>query len=174
MIGITIITESCFKVPYLNIHKKQTFITGENYELSAKIKNTSTIKFPGGDFQVRIQWSNGLIVFWTFKVGALAPDEVSEQKYGITAVLDDGPALFLMQGIDANDKMIPLCDKWGNRLVPQNSGFTHVHTIIPKRAEELYQLWAVMLAVVSLVPILIKDVIIPFLQWLISVFIPIA
>lgn len=169
MIGITIITKSCFKVPYLHIAKKQTFITGEKYELSAKIENMGTTTFPGGDFQVIIQWPNGLAVFWNFKIGALAPKDFSEPKYGITDVLDDGPALFLMKGKDINGKMMALHDKWGNRLAPQTSGFTHVHTIIPKNAEELYQLWALIFAAISLVPILIKDVIIPFSQWLISV-----
>lgn len=169
MIGIEIITQSCFKVPYLNIPKKHTFVAGKKYKLSAQIKNMSTSRFPGGSFKLIIQWPNGLAVFWNFKVDPLAPNEICKPKYGITDVLDDGPALFLMKADDANGKPINFCDMWGNRLAPQQSRFTHVHTIIPKRAEELYQLWALIVAVISVFPIFIKEVIIPLLQWLITV-----
>lgn len=74
-----------------------------------------------------------------------------------------------MEGTDANGETINFCDIWGNRLTMWRSGLIHVHTIIPKRAEELYQLWALIVAVISLSPLSIKDVIIPFLQWLLAV-----
>jgi len=166
MIGIEIVAESCFKVPYLRIPQKSTFINGEKYKLSAKIKNMGTKNFPGGNFQVIIQWSIGLSVFWNFQVKPLSPNEVIEPEYGITDVLG-GPALFLAKGNDVNGKVVSFCDRWGNRLYSQPSGYTHVYSIIPKNAEALYELWALIIAVISLFPIVIKDVIIPFVQWLI-------
>lgn len=169
MIGIEIVAESCFKVPYLRIHKKDTFINGEKYKLSAKIKNMGTGNFPGGKFQVIIQWSNGLSVFWNFQVKSLSPNEGEEPEYGITDVLG-GPALFLAKGTDANGQLVSFCDKWRNKLICQPSGYTHVYSIIPKNAEELYQLWALIVGVISLFPIVVKEVIIPAVQWLIAVF----
>lgn len=168
MIGIEIVAESCFKVPYLRIPKKHTFINGEKYKLSAKIKNMATTNFPGGNFHIVIQWSNGLIVSWNFQVNALAPNESDEPEYGLTDVLG-GPALFLARGTDVNGQAANFCDLQGNSLAPQQSGYTHVYSIIPKNAEELYQLWTLIIGVVSLLPFLVKDIIIPLVQWLISV-----
>jgi len=169
MIGIEIVAESCFKVPYLRIPMKDTFINGEKYKLRAKIRNMGTKNFPGGRFQVLIRWSSGLAVVWNFQVKALSPSQNEEPEYGITDVLG-GPALFLAKGTDVNGQLVNFCDKWGNKLIGQPSRYTHVYSIIPKNAEALYQLWALIIAAISLFPILVKDVIIPFAQWLIVVF----
>lgn len=96
------------------------------------------------------------------------------QDYGRTHVLDDSPALFYVQGMDVNGQAISFCDMSGNQLKPQPppfdlAGFTHIYTIIPKNAEELYQLWALVVALISVVPIFIKDIVIPLIQWLVSV-----
>jgi len=168
-IAIEIIAKSCFKIPYLKIPKERIFITGEKYNLSAKIKNRGANTFPGGNFQIIIQWPNGLVVGWPFRVKALAPGGIVELQYGVTAILDDGPALFLAKATDINGQNVDFCDIQGEKLHAQSSGLTHVYTIIPKNAEELYQLWALVIAIISLFPIFVKDVLIPFLQWLISI-----
>jgi len=174
MINIEIRAESSFKVPVLSISKKRTFVTVGEYTLSARIKNCSTENFLGGNFLVIIKWPNGLVVNWPFKIGNLASSGMTLQDYGRTHVLDDSPALFYVQGMDVNGQAISFCDMSGNQLKPQPppfdfAGFTHIYTIIPKNAEELYQLWALVVALISVVPIFIKDIVIPLIQWLVSV-----
>ena len=73
MIGIEVITESLFEVPYLRIRKKNTFITGQKYELSMRIRNMGANNFPGGNLQMRILWPNGLNVFWNINAKPLVP-----------------------------------------------------------------------------------------------------
>ena len=168
MIRMEIITESLFKIPYLGIRKKKIYVTGEKYSLRAKIENRSQNLFQGGTFQINIHWPNGLVVRWPFTIGQLAPGGIHIENYGNTDVLDESPALFLVNGIDNNGQAILFCDGGGNQLTPQPTGFVHLHTIIPKNAEALYQLWALVIAVISLFPILIKDVILPLGEWLLS------
>lgn len=154
---------SLFEVPLLKIPLKHTFVTGEKYTLSAKIKNMGTSKFPGGSIDMKIIWPNRLVVSWKIYVKALAPNEMIKEKYGVTDVLDDGPALLLVRGHDTKGKKISFCNFSGKRLIPQPNDFTHVHTIIPKSAERLYTLWALIIAAASLLLLLVKDVVVPLL-----------
>jgi len=173
VIGIEIKAESSFKMPILRIPRRKTFVTGGEYKLSARIKNFDPEDFHGGTFLVLVRWPNKLTVRWEFEIETLTPNEVISVDYGVTHVLDDSPALFLVKGTDVNEQAISFCDMNANRLKPQprefDAGFVHIYTIIPKNAEELYQLWAVIVAIISVVPIFIKDVILPLIQWLIQI-----
>jgi len=172
MIAVQIKAESFFKIPLLGVPRKKIFVTGGEYTLSARIKNFSTEDFHGGNFLVLVRWPNKLTVKWQFGIGTLTPNEVTSVDYGTTHVLDDSPALFLVKGTDVDGQAISFCDMSANRLEPQphefDAGFVHIYTIIPKNAEELYQLWALIVAIISVVPIFIKDVIVPLIQWLIQ------
>lgn len=172
LIHIEIKTESLFEIPYLKISMKNNYITGGKYRLSAQIKNMGTDSFSGGQFHVIVRWPL-LSVFWNFQVGTLEPGETGVEEFGVSDVLDDRAALFLVSGEYDNKTPIPFCDKDRNQLEawPKESefpGYVHVHTIIPKNAEELYQLWAFLIAAISLVSIFVKDIVISFLQLLTS------
>jgi hypothetical protein len=70
----------------LKISKKNTFVTGEKYDLRIKIKNLDVAHFPGGVFDVKIIWANQMEVSWLFTTNALKPDEERIIKYGLTDV----------------------------------------------------------------------------------------
>jgi hypothetical protein len=158
-IAVEILADSCFKVPILKISKKNTFVTGEKYDLRIKIRNLDIVQFPGGVFDVRIIWANQMEVSWLFTVNALKPGEEKIVKYGLTDVLSDGAALFMAYAKDTNGQVIDFYDFAGNVLFPQKSGYTHIYSIIPKNAEALYQLWALLFAVISFIASIVVDVI---------------
>lgn len=170
-----IVTESLFRIPYFGCSYKK-FITGEKYKLSAQITNSGDTYFPDGTFNIRVKWPY-LTVFWSFEIRNLGPNETQTETFGengITDVLDNRAALFLVKGEDPNGNLIPIYDTEGSRKQVWDDdsefpGFSHVHTIIPKDAEELYQLWGMLAAVAAIVAIAIKDVLVPFIQWLQSI-----
>ena len=170
MIGIKIIKESLFEVPLLKIQLKRTYVTGEMFNLKVKIVNLDKNPFLGGIFWIVIPWSaSRLQVEWKFPISALAPNEVTIINYGNTHVLGPFPTLIYVKGKDRRGKIVKFCDMSGNRLdAQQKSKLTHIDTIFPKSAEELYQLWALIIAIVALSPLFVKEVIMPLLQWLMS------
>jgi len=162
-IAMEILADSCFKVPILKISKKNTFVTGEKYDLRIKIKNLDAAQFPGGVFDVRIIWANQMKVSWSFTINALKPNEEKIVEYGLTDVLSDGAALFMAHAKDVNGQVIDFYDFAGNVLIPQKSRYTHIYSIIPKNAEALYQLWALLFAVISFIALIVVDVILHFI-----------
>lgn len=138
-------------------------MTGEKYDLRMKIKNLDVARFPGGVFDVRIIWANQMEVTWLLTINTLAPDEEKIVKYGLTDVLSDGAALFMAHAKDVNGQVIDFYDFVGNVLIPQKSGYTHIYSIIPKNAEALYQLWALLFAVISFFALITVDVILHFI-----------
>jgi len=162
-ICMEILASSRFRLPILKCRRERLFVTGERYDLKVRIKNIGTAIFPGGNFSLNIFWSNGLLVYWRFKVGQLQPGKSIEVNYGSTDVLADGPALFYAEAVDLNGQPIDFYDTKGN-LVPTQpvgnyKGWTHIYTIIPKNAEAIYSLWALEVAAVSLVILVIFQII---------------
>jgi len=162
-IYMEILARSHFRLPILKSRKEHLFVTGEKYDLKARIKNIGTTTFPGGNFSLDILWSNGLLVFWRFPVRRLQPGESVKVNYGITDVLADGPALFYAKAIDFNGQSIDFYDMKGNPIrtqpVGNYQGWIHIYSIIPKNAEALYELWALEVAAISLVILIIFQII---------------
>lgn len=153
-----VLAKSHFKLPVVKCQKERLFVTGEKYDLKAKIKNIGTSPFPGGDLSLNILWSNGPRVLWEFPIQRLKPGDNVEVSYGTTDVLSDGPALFYANGTDSNKKSINFYNVRGNSLHTQPAG-THLYTIIPKNSEALYGLWALEVAVVALVILIIFQIV---------------
>ena len=175
MIGIELGAESLFRIPYLTIPIRRTFVTGEKFRVSATIKNLSEQQFLGGVLKVIIKWPNGLLVTWGMTIGNLNADETAKEDF-TTDVLDDGPALFLAEATDNKgvsldlyhmNKSVHSSQLW--RLGTKSQKLFHIYTIIPKNAEELYQLWALIVAAISLSPIVVKELVLPLVQWLMSI-----
>lgn len=162
-ICMEILARSHFRLPILKCIMEYLFVTGEKYDLKAKIKNIGTATFPGGNFSLDILWSNGLLVYWRFKIGQLQPGKSVEANYGSTDVLADGPALFYAKAVDLNGQPINFYDVKGNPIhiqpVGNYKGWTHIYSIIPKNAEALYGLWALEVAAISLVILIIFQII---------------
>jgi len=162
-IHIEILAESHFKLPVLKRRKERLFVTGEKYDLKAKIKNIGTSIFPGGNFSLDILWFNGPLICWRFKVGQLQPGESINVDYGSTDVLTDGPALFYIKAVDASGRTIIFHYSEGNPIPAQPmgnyKGWTHIYSIIPKNAEALYGLWALEVATISLLILVIFQII---------------
>jgi hypothetical protein len=157
-----ILAGSHFKLPILKSRKESLFVTGDKYDLKAKIRNIGTNDFPGGEFLVHILWSNGPTVYWGFQVRPLEPNDDEQVNYGPTDVLSDGSALFYVRGADVNGEKIGFHNSEGNlrRTNPWGDyqGWTHLYTIIPKNPDSLYQLWALEMAVVALVILIVFQI----------------
>jgi hypothetical protein len=176
MLGAEIITSSRFRIPYLGVLMPKTYVVGRKFVVTAHFVNHDTAAFLGGNVDVVWRWQNGLAVTWTIRLPSLAPNEHYNISFGETDVLDDSPALFYVDGIPtANlNQHIQFCHVNGTSIQPQPpqagalAGWYHIHTIIPKRAEELYQLWAILVAIAALIPIATENIVIPILKWLIG------
>lgn len=125
------------------------YLVGQNFEVEYKFQNIGDQPFPGGSFSVVINWSNGQFEQTTYTIPALAPKEIKlAEPKSIWGVLSRGFALFfLVNAHNSNGNEISIFRDEKDEL-PKLVSF---YSVLGKEPEELYQFWALIAAVGSLI-----------------------
>jgi len=133
------------------------YLVGQNFKVVYKLENAGDQVFPGGRFTVAIQWPNGQFEVTPYTVPSLKPKEAKQAEPASTwGVLCRGFALFFL--VDARDKEGKdiILHKTPNDPVSRQASF---HSVLGIESEEIYQLWAMIAAVVSLLVLVSEKVI---------------
>jgi hypothetical protein len=155
-------TKSEAKILGKHIHH---YLAGQNFRVVYKLENIGDQIFPGGFFTVTIQWPNGQFEITTYTIPQLEPRKAKlAEPTSIWGVLCRGFALFFLG--DARDKN-------GQGIIfyksPDNtiSRAASFHSVLGIESEEIYQFYAMIAAVVSLV-ILVGDKIVGLIMSLVE------
>ena len=164
MYKLTLRAESRSKARVIGRDVKD-YLVGHNFEVIYELQNIGDQPFPGGSFLVVIQWSNGQFEQTSYSIPMLQPKDIkSAEPKSIWGVLSRGFALFfLMDAKDNNGKDITLYKNEQDE-VPKKASF---YSILGREPEELYQFWALIATVASLV-ILVSEKILQLAIWGIS------
>jgi len=133
---------------------------GSGYKVSITLKNTGNQTFNGGTLSVRAQWANNQITFSSYPVKSLATNESFTVLFQHGA-LDKYFGLLFAELKDNNGVAVTLYNE--NNVPYIGQCFGSVWAI---DEEELLSRYALMIAAISLVVLMIKDVIIPIIIWL--------
>ena len=173
LIGIKVLSKSMYKIPFIGIEQKKTYVHGEPFKLTAIIKNHEKSPFPGGILKFGLEWETKLKVDLPVTLPILKPQETYQTTIIQTDVLGRDPTLIHIRGEDIHQNKIMFSDLDKNPLYVTPSdfnraGWVHIHTIYPKTREELYQLYGIILTGITLAVLVFKDLIIPFITNLIK------
>ena len=142
------------------------FLESQLYHVFFTVTNLGTTVFPGGKLIVQVNWPNGQKVrFEEMDLPKLDKDHKSKTKKEFSTVLSKGFGLFKcirIESIDGNDVKL-----WRNReddlgtwngmpndIVKSKDAF---HTIYGKPVEEIYTLYALMIAAASLLILILES-----------------
>lgn len=162
MYRLVLQTETTSKAKILKRGIKH-YLVGHNFQVIYKLKNDGDELFPGGTFDVVIQWPNGQFEKATYSIPSIEPNNVDKalvygKNLSITewGVLCRGFALFFLRNVrDAKGIKLFLHKEGGEELSEQES----FHSVLGIEAEEVYQFWAMIAAVVSLLFLVAEKVI---------------
>jgi hypothetical protein len=141
------------------------YLVGQEFEAVYKLTNTGNQNFPGGTFSVVIHWPNGQYESTTYTIPPLIPKEtraaVPKSKWG---VLSRGFALFYLTDAKDNTGKSISINKSAHNPIPKTVSF---YSVLGKEPEELYQYWALIVALVALL-ILVGEKVLEMLLWIIN------
>lgn len=145
--------------------KVKHYLVGQEFEVVYKLTNTGNQNFLGGSFTVEIHWSNGQYETTTYTIPPLSPGDTKLAKPKSNwGVLSRGFALFfLMDAKDNTGKNITLYKNPQNPI-PKTVSF---YSVLGKEPEELYQYWALIVAIIALL-ILVGEKALQILLWAIN------
>jgi hypothetical protein len=143
------------------------YLVGQSFQVAYKVKNIGDQLFPGGTFYVQIIWPNGQLEGWTYTIPQLTPEETSiAEPKSERGVLSQGFALFYLRNARDNEgKGITLYKSPKDTLSVGNS----FYSVLGKEPEELYQYWALIVAIGALL-ILVGEKVFQTIIWILSLF----
>jgi len=149
---------------------KDAFIVGEEFKIFYTLVNIGNGTFPGGSLLIGIRWPNGQNEVASYKISRLDPGEKHRTKISQWGILAPGFALFYAYLTVPSQRkkqaaiQFPLYRDEKNKL-----GDVSFFSIFGQSTEEFYQYWAIIIATISLLIIVIWEYLIPFLKWLYSI-----
>lgn len=164
--------KSMAKVLGLNL---KSYLVGHNFKVIYNLKNEGDQTFPGGYMRIQILWPNGQIEQTSYSIPKITPTETKQaidsrtnEPFSIWGVLSRGFALFFLGGATlVNNQALIL---YGSPDIEHGiRGDSSFFSILGKEPEELYQLWALIFAIASLL-ILVSDKVLNIFKWIASIF----
>jgi len=137
------------------IKKLQSFIVREPFSVDVKFTNIGSSFFPGGQLTLLVAWSNGQGVTVPVIIPELDINKDETVELNKTEALAEGFGLILIRNVKANDgNTITLFDIKRESIEPKVA----IHSIPTKTWEEIYTYWALIIAVISLIPIAVQSI----------------
>jgi hypothetical protein len=164
MYKLVLRVESRSTAKVLGMHVKDCLV-GQNFEVAYKLENIGDRLFPGGSFSVVIHWSNGQFEQTPYTIPELQPGEIKPaEPRSSWGVLSRGFALFYLVDAKDNDGKEIIFYRSPQDAIPKAVSF---YSVLGKEPEELYQFWALIATVISLL-ILVGDKVLQLIIWMIS------
>ena len=150
----------------------KSFVQGEKYEISFKLENIGKEVFPGGELYFKITWPSQQEVRHHFPIASLRRNETHDTPKFLTDVLSDGYGLIYVSMPYVKDEQGNFCqiDFYSGKRVEDRFGIGRSISSVKSRTwEEIYEFWALIVAVISLAVIAIDIVLERFFAWLVGV-----
>jgi len=152
---------------------REAFILGEDFEVTYKVTNIDTRRFPGGVLEVDILWPNEQGEKSPYQISSLNPGE----HYEITArwgILATGFSLFHVR-LHQGATLVRTTHGYGIQMTGAATVFSNLFRDVNKQnkivagvsffsvfgqsAEEFYELWGMIISAIGLFILVILDVI---------------
>lgn len=153
---------------------KEAFIVGQEFQVIYTITNIGIGPFFGGTLVITIEWPNGQGEISPYPIKRLNPgeQETITASWGILAPgfalffarLETGPRYHRISGgrEHVSFKTSPIYRDESNRILENVSFFS----VFGQTSEEFYEYWAMIIAAIGFILLVLKDYLFPFFKWL--------
>jgi len=155
--------------------KLKSYIVGRGFKVVFSLTNEGDETFLGGNMTIQILWANRQFYEPNYRIPEIKPGETkqaiynnSNEPFSILAVPTSGYGFFYLQKTSSidNKPLIIYESPDSDHGIGRKNVF---YTILCKDPEELYQYWAMIFAIASLL-IIVMEKVFHLIQLIISIF----